>query len=268
MVVDELAWGSSKPSLFPKLAITAARLKLIRGGVRDSILRLAAKFDPTVDCELDGLKVRAHYSDNMTERGIAIRTTRGDTTVIEKLVDPLKEGDTFFDVGANIGWISLNAARRVGPTGRVVAIEPIPELQRRMAFNAEANGLENITIIPSAAGDEIGETVLHVNAAQQGMSSIAAQSGFDELTIQIRTLSQIAKDTGITRIDAMKIDSEGHEDRIILPFVETEPKQLWPRHLLLEVRHADRWKRDCISCLVDAGYKLVWKDHSDALLDL
>ena len=268
MSVDELRWGSVSTSIFSKIAIGAARLKLIRGGIRDSILRLAAKFDPSIDCELDGLKVRAYYSDNMTERGIAIRNTRGDTSVIEKIVSQLNPGDVFFDVGANIGWISLNAARQVGPAGRVIAIEPIPELQRRMAFNASANGLDNITIIPSAVGDEMGKTVLHVNASQQGMSSIAAQDGFTQVSVSITTLGQIVRENGITRIDAMKIDSEGHEDRIILPLIEQEPKALWPKRILMEVRHRDRWERDCVSVLMKVGYKQIWSDHSDALLEL
>jgi FkbM family methyltransferase len=268
MTVDNLAWGYEKPSLFPKLAIAAARLKLIRGGIRDSILRHAAKFNPSIDCELDGLKIRAYYSDNMTERGIAIRSTRGDTTVIDKIVSGLKPGDIFLDVGANIGWISLNAARLVGTTGRVIAVEPIPELQRRLVFNARSNGFDNITVVPAAVGDESGSVALHVNPFQQGMSSIAAQSGFAEITVPLMTLEQIISNHCIDRIDAMKIDAEGHEDRIILPFIESAPRALWPRRLFLERRHSDRWNRDCISCLSAAGYALLWSDHSDALLVL
>jgi FkbM family methyltransferase len=204
----------------------------------------------------------------MTERGIATHRIGADTNVIEKIVTDLKPGDIFVDVGANIGWISLNAARQVGPAGRVIAIEPIAELRRRMAFNAASNGFDNITIVGSAVGDETGETRFHVNPSQQGMSSIAAQDGYQTIRVPVTTLAEIVRKAGISRIDAIKMDAEGHEDRIILPLIKSEPKSLWPKKIFLEIRHADRWKTDCISRLTEAGYKRVWFDHSDALMQL
>src|SRR5579863_2846250 len=52
----------------------------------------------------------------------------------------LKPGDVFLDVGANIGEVSLFAAKRVGRAGRVTAFEPIPDLARKLRSHARVNG--------------------------------------------------------------------------------------------------------------------------------
>src|SRR5207249_2412898 len=65
----------------------------------------------------------------------------------------LSPGDTFIDVGANIGYYSLLAARRVGPTGSVVAIEPSPKTFRALEANLAQNRLKNVRTVNAAVSD-------------------------------------------------------------------------------------------------------------------
>jgi hypothetical protein len=82
------------------------------------------------------------------------------------------------------------------------------------------------------------------------------------------TLSQIAADFGLPRIDALKIDIEGFEDQALIPFLETSQRNLWPRRIFIEVSHRTRWKTDCIAKLHRLGYNTAWQNETDVLLML
>ena len=58
----------------------------------------------------------------------------------------------------------------------------------------------------------------------------------------------------LTKIDAIKIDVEGAEDRILFPFFASAPEVLWPRLLLVE-DSAAQWRQDCRSMLLGKGYR-------------
>jgi FkbM family methyltransferase len=68
----------------------------------------------------------------------------------------LKPGDTFIDVGAHIGFFTVLAGRRVGPTGRVIAFEPGPATRARLHANVQHNRLGNVTICDEALSNQPG----------------------------------------------------------------------------------------------------------------
>jgi FkbM family methyltransferase len=72
----------------------------------------------------------------------------------------LKAGDLFVDIGANVGYYALLAARRVGPRGAVVAIEACPSIARVLRENVALNGFDNIEIIEHAVADRRKELPL------------------------------------------------------------------------------------------------------------
>jgi FkbM family methyltransferase len=82
--------------------------------------------------------------------------SRIETEVEDALLHAIQPGDVVYDVGANIGWFSLLAARRVGPTGQVVAFEPAPANVRYIRSNATSNRLANIVAVPAAVSDHDG----------------------------------------------------------------------------------------------------------------
>ncbi len=63
------------------------------------------------------------------------------------LLKRLKPGQTFVDIGANIGYYTLLAARQVGPAGRVYAFEPDEENFKLLQKNTEINGYSNVTSV-------------------------------------------------------------------------------------------------------------------------
>jgi FkbM family methyltransferase len=77
--------------------------------------------------------------------------------VAEALAKHLSEGKCFYDIGAHIGFYSMIAARQVGPTGRVVALEPEPDNVLILRENIAKNALGWVTVVPAAVWSAIGQ---------------------------------------------------------------------------------------------------------------
>jgi hypothetical protein len=80
------------------------------------------------------------------------------------------------------------------------------------------------------------------------------------------SLAEICSSAGIGRIDSMKIDVEGHEDRALIPFLSSTDPTLWPRQIFMEVVHSGRWEHDCLSAIEGRGYKTAWRGGGDVVL--
>lgn len=73
----------------------------------------------------------------------------------------LKAGDIFLDIGANIGYMTLLAANKVGDKGRVFSFEPNPDVLPYLQENVRFNKLGNTTIENSAVSKSNGEATLY-----------------------------------------------------------------------------------------------------------
>ena len=191
------------------------------------------------------------------------------------IMEGLTAGDTFVDVGAHTGLFALEAARRVGPTGVVLAIEPNPALLGQL--RSAVAGMANVRVAPVAAGAAFGTATLHV-FKQDTRSSLLRdgranrytlddRNRIDAVTVPVEPLLQILAQHAIERIAALKIDVEGYEDQILIPFFKTAPKPLWPARVMIE-RSNHVWTEDCLPYMRSLGYRTVWEGRGDTLLSL
>ena len=260
-------WGYYRPTFPAALCITALRQRIARGAAKGPVRKLLARISSEYDVEVDGLKLRCRVNDNYTEQMALERNGHTNRIAIDVITADLKPGDVFVDVGANCGLFAVFAARKVGPAGRVIAIEPLPAMLERLRFNVAANGFTNVTVFPTAVGAQTGAAIIRVSARQYGHASLVGTEG-EELTVPVTPLQEIVERAGVSRIDALKIDIEGFEDRALLPFIRTAPRQLWPALIFMEVDHASRWQEDCLVGLLEAGYREQWRSGSDIQLAL
>ena len=106
--------------------------------------------------------------------------------LVEWLKRTLQPGDVFWDVGANIGALTLVAARLCR---RVVAFEPDPRSLKWLTLNVRANGIENVDIVPMALGESDGMALLHQAAAvNTGMSSLLPGHGVTVGDVQVQVV--------------------------------------------------------------------------------
>ena len=141
----------------------------------------------------------------------------------------------FLDVGANVGLYSLyvNAyAQQADCAAQIIAIEPGVETCARLEANIIANNA-NIQIIRAAVSDAPGTGYLGGGEINRGEAKLSAQSGETEIVV-VDTLPRIARTLGLKRIDAMKIDIEGHDLKALTTFFEDASKKIHPTLLILE----------------------------------
>jgi FkbM family methyltransferase len=130
--------------------------------------------------------------------------------------DRLKSGGIFVDVGANIGCFTIPAARKVGPSGHVIAIEASPKVFPYLEQNVKTNGLENVRLRHCAASNCDGTSIDFFDAPTDhfGMGALAPQFNADPVCVEARSLDRILADEGISHVDVLKVDVEGFEAEV------------------------------------------------------
>jgi FkbM family methyltransferase len=127
-------------------------------------------------------------------------------------VSHLREGMTVMDVGANWGLYSLLISRAVGPSGKVYAFEPVPEIFARLKEHIALNNATNVIPVPIALSDEKGVAKMSVRG---GGSSFFRHLSNEFVEVQVERLDDFVEREGIERVDAIKIDVEGAELKVI-----------------------------------------------------
>lgn len=254
-------------NILSPLAYTLLRKRLARGRLKNPLRNYLGRAGYTVDVPVDGLTLRCHFGDNRTEQLLA-EGRNDERDNLKRITARLPKGGTFVDIGANCGLFTLFAARAVGARGKVLAIEPLPMLAKRITTNLDLNNLTNVTLVHGGVGPKNDILTLHAVPYQLGQSSMMKTPDSKPVKVKIQPLSSIVKTAALKRIDLLKIDIEGYEDQALLPYFKTAPKTLWPKHIFMEVEHANLWKTDCIKTLTNLGYKKTWGNKNDMLLSL
>lgn len=133
----------------------------------------------------------------------------------------LKPGMVFVDVGANDGYYTLFAARKVGPLGRVIAVEPSSRERAHLRRNLERNAISNVSVVPAALGAVAVTAELKLaDGLHAGHNTLGDFAHSDVVTagterVQVETLDSLAARLHLPRVDVMKIDVEGAEASVI-----------------------------------------------------
>jgi FkbM family methyltransferase len=252
-------------SFFPR-SFELALMELGRGLPRTWVGRRLASFLRStlkrtargpIDAVRLGSRMRLHAHGNSSEKRLLISPQFFDPDELALLEQAIRPGFVFVDVGANVGTYSLFVAGRAGPSSRVLAVEPHPEAHRRLACNLALNGLHWVEPAAVALGDAPGTVDLLINDRNIGSTSV--REGWEprlsrrRIAVPCETLLALVQRRGLTRIDALKADVEGAEDRVLAPFLAEAPRSLWPRLLIIEDGRRE-WRQDLLALLHASGY--------------
>jgi FkbM family methyltransferase len=146
----------------------------------------------------------------------------GRTSFAAYLRHKLVRGSRYIDIGSNVGFYALTAARIVGPDGRVVAFEPEPNICESLVRSARANDFSYLRALPVALSDHEGEACFY-RARDGTASSLVCEAPGREaryertLTTQVTTLDKLvaAGEVDVTQTTLIKVDVEGEEVRTI-----------------------------------------------------
>jgi len=126
-----------------------------------------------------------------------------------------KPGMTFLDIGANIGYYAALASGRIGPQGKLIALEPDPENFRYLQQNVAVNGGPQAVCVQKAAAAEKGVLRLHVNRENRGDNRLYANDLCDSsFEVEVTTIDALLEGLGIERVDLVKIDVQGFEGHV------------------------------------------------------
>ncbi|MEV2252128.1 FkbM family methyltransferase [Streptomyces sp. NPDC050147] len=130
----------------------------------------------------------------------------------------LGSGDTFIDVGANVGYFAVLGSRLVGSKGRVVAIEASPTFHNRVLQHVELNDCDNVRAVNAAVSDSHKKlTFVLASSNNMGANSIVPYDGPAESSFEMeaRPLPEILDEDELSRARVIKIDVEGAEGGVV-----------------------------------------------------
>ena len=245
----------------------AQRSRLKRGAFRPMLSRLVnlLRAGP-VDVQYQGASFRFYHQASATERG-ALFNPDYNIEELDFLRAHTPAGGVFVDVGANVGTYAMVLARHVGANGKVITIEPHPVTHARLAFNRAASNFTQVRLVAAAAGASDGELMIETDGDNLGASHIVTgEPAGNAVRVPSLRLQRILDEAGASRVDALKIDVEGYEDRVLTGFFREAPPSLWPRAVVIEHLSRNEWLADCIADMLARGYAEAGKTRSNTLL--
>ena len=248
-------FGSYRLSSYHNFVYKLFRNNLLpRDLVFDKFLRSSMRQykNGIVDATIAGISMRMKPAFNTSEAGLLRRGLRYDEKEWKALANSCRMtiNPVFIDVGANAGLYSLLITKAV-PSVRVLAFEPHPGFCRQLKFNLNLNPGHSISVHEYAMSDQLGKVWLKTHTKNNAQTRIEPEG---DVEVECTTLQTVVEKEHLSRIDALKIDIEGHEDRALVPYLRDAPDSLLPRVIVCEV-NKKLWKEDPLDVALSRGYE-------------
>jgi FkbM family methyltransferase len=183
-----------------------------------------------------------------------------------------REGMTLVDIGANVGLYTALAIHSLGPQGRIVAIEPVPETFSFLRRTVDANlaerpaGAPRVDLFQVAAASRKGTFELILNPNNHGDNRLYGDAGDGEtwdwrrIAVKGLPIDDLLEAQGIRKVDFVKIDIQGYEGQALSGFRKTLERsedvillsEFWPKGL----REAGGEPLDYLEELAALGFRL------------
>jgi FkbM family methyltransferase len=156
-----------------------------------------------------GLKINIGFS----HVGYVLGTTEPEVQAALDML--LRPGMTVYDIGANVGFHAIAAARRIGPDAKVVCFEALPDNAKRIEYNAASNKLANVQVIAAALGKSEGEAAFWTSRQPTWgkLASVGKKPDkfAKEVNVSLRRLDSVVDELKLPAPTLIKMDVEGSE---------------------------------------------------------
>jgi FkbM family methyltransferase len=167
-------------------------------------------------------------------------------------------GSVVYDIGANVGSYTILASVLVGPTGQVVAFEPMKDNLDYLRSHIQLNRLENVNVLDVAVANKSGEMRFnpHPDRLQGCLDTTGSQ------VVCSTTLDDYVNSPGARPPNFLKIDVEGGEGAILRGAMDVLSKY---RPVIFLATHGLEAQQECEELLLNAGYRmrLIGRDPSE-----
>lgn len=244
------------------IAQASKNVRGLRGMVRRNL-------PPTI-ATIRSLKFRLHLTGNLTEWIMFMSADVAEPKSMDALLEQVSGRRCFMiDIGANCGSYSIVAGAAMSEGSRITAVEPNPNMANRLKTNLALNGMDDLICIEQVAlGDKVGEATLHLDHQNLGQSSLVGSNPRETqgIKVPVKPVTDLLEGMAVEDLFVIKIDVEGFEDRVLLPFFETTPRL--PDVLLMETNHSEDWSGDVLGRISELGYQGVFEGEDNTLFKL
>jgi FkbM family methyltransferase len=258
----ETEWGTCRPDRLQRFLIALTQRTILqRGKMRAVMTRCIMSFGCPLDIRFRGCCYRIEGRNNLIDMGLLARPTYNGRE-IDFLVEAVKGGGVAVDIGSNVGLYALPLAKAAGPKGTVLAIDANPDMVRHLEYNALSSDLNNVKPLHMAVGGSDARVELRIRRDDVAIVGVEqSEAG----SIRMKPLLSILKSAGIDRIDALKIDIEGHEDVALVPFLQQADDALLPHRIVIEKAGANGDYPGCVAEFDRLGYRLEGRTRNNSM---
>jgi len=189
---------------------------------RERLLRLAARWlmprpaGPTIVPVFGDLLMWVDPASGGVDRSLYYFGTY-EAGTLHIMARCLRPGDTFLDIGANIGLMTLAASRAVGGTGQVHTFEPLPESRTILERNLVLNHTQSVVVHAAALGSRAQRSTLYAfESTDRGMATlIPPATALSSVDVEVLPLDEIIQAQRLMDVRMVKIDVEGWELEVL-----------------------------------------------------
>jgi FkbM family methyltransferase len=213
------------------------------------------------------------YNDKLT--GIKFYFGRNEKKEINFIKKNSFNNSVFIDIGANMGLYTQNIASLNSKQKKIkiIAIEPNPINCYRLKKNLKLlkKRIPKILSITKIKNCALSDRNKKINLDfSKGLATgfLTSKKNKKNILVNCRKLINIVDEEKLSYITNLKIDIEGSEDSVLIPFLKNCKKELYPKNIILEHSSHKLWRKDLIKFLYKYGYKKIFKNRSNLILSL
>lgn len=161
-----------------------------------------------------GARIHLNPNDPVVSGALALHVYEKPETRF--FLSAIRPGMTFLDIGANVGYYTALALARIGPKGRVIAVEPDPEAFGYLQRTVAANGEDRTTVVNKGLAEAPSTLRLYRNLSNRGDNRFYANdlaNGY--LEVEVARADDLLAGLGIQRVDFIKMDVQGFEGHVL-----------------------------------------------------
>ena len=163
-----------------------------------------------------GFKIYLNPADMSQTSGLIATTGRLNLPVTCLLLEILKPGMSVVDVGANLGFYTLLAAKAIGKTGRAWSFEPEPHNFLLMTKSIRANRFDNVRPMEMALSDKPGTGTLYLApSSEPNAHTLTRDRGVGSVDVSTTSLDDFWLAEGAGRLDLLKVHVFGDEPIVL-----------------------------------------------------
>ena len=210
------------------------------------------------------------YNDKLTF--IKVYFGRNENYEINFIKENSPNNSVFIDIGSNMGLYSQNIASLINKNKKIkiISIDAHPINNLRLKENLKLlktkipNIFSYVKIKNCAVGDR--NTTLNLDYSY-GLANGFISKNKKNMSVKCKKLINIVNEEKIKHITNLKIDIEGFEDKVLITYLKTCKKKLIPRNIILEHSLKKQWKKNLVNFLLNFGYKEIFKNKSNIILN-